>query len=288
MMECGTTRLAVDMGEDVAVFTLGDIHEGNANVDYTALNAAVKTIKDEKRQKAVILTGDLIEAITPDDKRWCPTAVYQDYALRDLKNLPFIQSNNVCKILEPIKNDVVAILIGNHEEVYIKKHFGDVYAHIADKFPHAIKLGGSGFYRFVLEIKGCDPFSFDFSLKHGTAGGGRMMGYQINKARETFEFEIADFCIMGHLHKLEAKRVRYREMDHVGQNIVERKMWYGVSGTFKRTYVTGNADWYEQRGREEADIGMLGATFSVTRPHHSRRGPRPYLKNTNLERMYFD
>lgn len=287
-MESGTTRIKSRLGDTIEVFILGDIHEGSANVDYAALKRAVNDILESRHSKVVFLMGDLIEAIMPDDKRWEPSAVYDQYRLRDLKNLPFKQADNVCSILEPIKDLVVAIIIGNHEEVYIKKHFGDVYDHIAKKFPNAQKLGGCGFYRIAVDLGDAAARCFDFALKHGVSGGGKMMGYPINKVRESFEFELADFCIMGHGHRLEAKRVRYHELNHTGDGILEKKMWYGMSGTFRRTYVMGHGDWYEQRGREEADIGYLRASISVTRPHTSAKGPRPYIYETNLERVFLD
>jgi hypothetical protein len=286
-MDSGETRFKVKLGERVSAYAIGDIHEGNANVDYTALKKAVRQIAADPGPKVVFLMADLIEAIMPDDKRWEPAAVYRGYALRDLKNLPYLQADNVCDILEPIAPFVKAILVGNHEETYIKRHFGDVYGYVAKRFPNATKLGGCGFFRVVLEPSGHNPSAFDFALKHGVSGGGKMMGYVINKVRESFEFEMADFCIMGHLHKLIAKRVRYRSLNHTGNSIVEHKMWYGCSGTFKRTYVMGNSDWYEQRGREEADIGYLKATMSVTRPHKTDRN-RPYVCETNLEEIFLD
>lgn len=287
-MESGEHRFSVKFGDTVEAYILGDFHEGSANIDYTALNRAVKQIADSPRPKVVFLLGDFIEAIMPDDKRWEPSSVYREYQLRDLKNLPFKQADNICAILEPIKDNVAAVLVGNHEEVYIKKHFGDVYDYIWKKFPNAKKLGGCGFYRIALDIDGSNARCFDFALKHGVSGGGKMMGYPLNKVRESFEFELADFCIMGHLHRLYAQRVRYRELNHTGDNILEKKMWYGVSGTFKRTYVMGSGDWYEQRGREEADIGYLKATMAVTRPHKSGKGPRPYICETTLDRMFLD
>jgi UDP-2,3-diacylglucosamine pyrophosphatase LpxH len=287
-MESGTTRFKIKLGDIVEAYFLGDAHEGSANVDYAALKTAVQQIKDSPHPKVVFLMGDLIEAIMPDDKRWEPSSVYEQYRLRDLKNLPFKQADNICDILEPIREFVVAILIGNHEEVYIKKHFGDVYDYIAKKFPNAKKLGGCGFYRIVLEMAGVNARCFDIALKHGTSVGGKLMGYPINKVRESFEFELADFCIMGHGHRLEAKRVRYRELNHTGDNVNEKKMWYGMSGTFRRTYVMGHGDWYEQKGREEADVGYLRATMAVTRPHTAATGPRPYLFHTKLERMFLD
>jgi UDP-2,3-diacylglucosamine pyrophosphatase LpxH len=284
-MDSGEKRFKVKMGEIVSAYALGDFHEGNANVDYPALGRAVEQIRLDHKPKIVFLMGDLIEAIMPDDKRWSPSEVYKDYALRDLKNLPFKQADNICKILEPIKEFVVAILVGNHEETYIKRHFGDIYKYIGDKFPNAVRLGGCGFFRVILDIG--ETRAFDFALKHGVSGGGKMMGYVINKARESFEFELADFCIMGHLHKLKAERVRYRMLNHTGNNIIEKKMWYGVSGTFKRTYVMGNSDWYEQRGREEADVGYLKAEMSITRPHKSNFD-RPYVPITKLDRVFLD
>jgi hypothetical protein len=286
-MDSGETRFSVKLGEEVHAYVIGDFHEGNANVDYTALKKAVRQIAADPGPKVVFLMGDFIEAIMPDDKRWEPAAVYRGYALRDLKNLPYLQADNICDILEPISKDVRAILVGNHEGAYIKRHFGDIYGHMAKRFPNATKLGGCGFFRVYLDPKGENGRAFDFALKHGISGGGKMLGYVINKVRESFEFEMADFCIMGHLHKLVAQKVRYRQLNHTGNNIMEYKMWYGCSGTFKRTYVMGNADWYEPRGREEADIGYLKATMSVTRLHKSDSN-RPYICETKLEVVTLD
>ena len=277
----------------IDVFLMGDFHEGNCNFEEKALERAVDHIKknaEENPYTFVILMGDYCEYITSQsDPRWDPVAIDSKYKIRDLKNLAIKQNEYISGKLEPIKDIVIAILIGNHGEAYVKHNTTDVYDDFAKRFPLAKKLGYVGYFGFNLSpINESSSSQFIFALNHGEGGGGKTLGYVENKLYDLFAMEDrADFRICGHMHKLVARPLTLRSPNRYLSGMNERRIWFGCSGGFLSTYKVGNKNYFEHKGREPSDIGMLKASFRV----YNRGGgkghklPHQWYKQTLLKKI---
>ena len=291
-MEIGKLRVNVPTEDNwIDVFLLGDFHEGNVNHDEEALVGAVKLIKDNIERNPytfVILMGDYCEYITSQsDPRWDPVATSDKYKLKDLKNLALKQNEYVFEKVEPIKDYVVGLLIGNHGEAYIKHSGTDVYNDFAKRFQFAKKLGYLGYFGFNVEIGGVARGQIVFALNHGEGGGGKTLGYIENRLHDLFEFEERiDFGIAGHLHKLVARAVTKRSPNRYLTDLIRRRVWLGCSGCFLRTSKVGSRNYFEHKGREESDIGMLKASFRFKR--HNRDKKTKWYRQTLLKKIVFN
>ena len=160
----------------------------------------------------------------------------------------------------------MVLLIGNHEESFIKHNKSDVYDSFIRMFEvEPPKIGYVGF----LKLGFCYEKKRDranrtvlIALNHGTSGGGYLPGYPINKCHEVFRWTSADINIMGHLHKLV---VDDKKINYVSQTdeLVKKRRYFGISGSFLKTYVAGNTNYFEHKGRDEGDIGFLKCNMVI-------------------------
>ena len=261
-MEVGRKDIKTDYGSDVNIYFVGDIHEGNVNCDKDALKTAVKIILEDQNSY-VIGMGDYIEAITIHDKRFDPIGIAKYYNIQDLKDLPYRQMEHLFKIISPIKDKFIALLMGNHEEAYVKYNSANVYNRFWDMFdnPDLCKLGYVGYMKIGLCFNGKAKDRPDqtiiLALNHGDGGSGYLPGYPLNTVHKIFRFSNADVNIMGHLHKLvEDKQNWHGNITQSDRHVMKEK-FYGMSGCFLRTYVQGNRNYFEHKGRSDSDIGML-------------------------------
>ena len=90
------------------LWDIGDFHVGSTTFHEEGfLEIREQIIEDGSAR--VVVGGDLIEAITIDDRRFDMET--NDPALR----LPLQQCEKVVELLEPIKKKIVCVLEGNHE-----------------------------------------------------------------------------------------------------------------------------------------------------------------------------
>lgn len=291
-MEIGSKKIELSEGEPLVIYFIGDVHEGEINCQHDQLTAAVKQIAERKRDNPntkTILMGDLINCIVPSDKkRFNPSEFDRFYAIHDLIDLPKKQSERVNKFLEPIKGTVDAILVGNHEEEYIKQHNFNIYKEIYEKYPTAIPLGYVGLFRYFVKIKhDTTSHILDLALNHGTgSSSGDLPGSAINRTFKAFTWFDADISIMGHIHKLAAEPFEVIALNATGTNLRREFKWHGCSGCFLRTYEPGNRNYFEGNGKKPSDIGMLRAEIIFQRKRIN--GRRCWMRDIKLDRCFIN
>ena len=272
------------------MFLIGDVHEGAANHDERAFREAVKIIHETKKRESntyCVGMGDYTDCIIGQtDPRWDPIEVAEKYSIHDMKDLPRKQMEYFMDTIEPIRDTFVAFLTGNHEESYTRHHSFDVYGYLCGQNPDAHKLGYVGMLRFGFVLRGKTRGCVDFALNHGAGGGGFREGYPLNKCYDVFRNSLADYYIMGHIHKLAAEPDRIKSIDHTGTGLVWRKEWHGLSGCFLRSTVEGSRGYFEHKPGKESDIGMLKARFRIHKKSHQNK--QFWEKELELEKIYLD
>ena len=264
-MEIIQKNIRANYGDEVHLYFLGDMHEGNCNHAEKELKQAVDIIRNDDNGYWVGM-GDYIEAITSSDPRFNPLELSRRYSLKDLKDLPRKQVEAVYQTLDPIREKCLALVCGNHEEAYIKYNSFDVYDYFASMFPDDdLKIGYVGFLKLGIihqENRERPNQTYVIALNHGTGGGGYREGYPINKVHDLFRWTDADINIMGHLHLLYEDSKDFIGVTQSNKIIFNNRHW-GVSGCFLKTYVLGNTNYFEHKGKPTSDIGMLKATIKV-------------------------
>jgi hypothetical protein len=266
-MEISSKRIKRNPGDKINIYFLGDIHEGNCNSNEKSLKEAVEIIRNDPIGYWFGM-GDYIDAIThTGDKRFDPLSIAKKYNIRDLKDLPYRQAQQVFIKLSPIADKCLALLCGNHEEAYIKYNSSDVYgkfvemfktsAHRENKSP--FKMGYDGFYRLIIHNREKHILTISFALNHGIGGAGFLPGYKVNIAHKCFKYMYADVNVMGHIHQLMHNRKPIVTVSQRNDKLNKINRYWGSSGCFLNSYVTGNNNYFEHKAgvRGESDIGML-------------------------------
>jgi len=274
-MEIGSKTLKLQSGSKLNLYYLGDVHEGNCNMDEKALRRAVKIILDDPDAYWIGM-GDMLECITHmGDKRFDPLSIHEKYNIRDLKDLPMRQAQVAFSYIKPIQHKCLAFVIGNHEEMFSKYNSTDIYDRFVNMFDtsaheggkHPFKIGYVGFYNLHINTRsGNRPATYTIgnALNHGITSGGKLAGSGINKVHDCFNLMYSDINIMGHIHQLN------EDMEIVvttnGRNeLVKKKRFYGSSGCFLKTYVMGNTNYFEHLAGKsgESDVGMLKMNIQI-------------------------
>jgi predicted phosphodiesterase len=182
--------------QELEIVPIGDVHIGDSHVDIKALMNVVNYVL-AKENRYVILNGDLMNMALK-------TSVSDVYG--EILS-PMEQIKKVHNIMLPIKDRILAIGSGNHEDrTYIT-------AGLDMSYMLALELGIKEYYSsnsFVIFLKvGQSENSrpsiikqqvYSIFVQHGR-GGGRKMGAKVSRLVDMDEIIAnADLYIMGHVH----------------------------------------------------------------------------------------
>lgn len=287
-MEIGIKEINLKHGEEFKIFFMGDVHFGSASTDHKALRQGVHKIIEtsNNHQTAVCFMGDMVDAIIHGgDPRFDPSEIDERYRIKDLKNLPKLQTLDFYEVVKPIADLVVSANAGNHEEQYIKRHSFDVYGLLRDKFPNIKLLGAAGYMRFKLKIGGKTRKSLDVGLVHGTGGGGLREGYPINKVFDTFRWWQGDIMVMGHLHQMATHPGNRIWVSPISNKLEYGPCWHGANGCFMLKHKIGCRNYFEPKPGPLPGIGMLMATAKINqiRPE---KDTREWVCKTTLDKVW--
>lgn len=242
-----------------SVFIISDVHEGHANCNDSALKKTVRAIKEisNEREVATILNGDMIDSITINDKRFNPSEVDDKYLIRDLKDLPRKQADNLIDILKPIKDTIKFATVGNHEETYISYNHFDIYDYYCNELD-CEKLGKFALGKIFVRPQGTgsNTFTLDVGITHGAGGGGKSIAYPLTYSYDKFQNYDVDIGITGHIHKLIAHPEDRFGLDR-NMNPTKRTKWYCCAGCYLDTHVDGSSNYFEGKGGLLSHIGFL-------------------------------
>ena len=167
-------------------YFFADTHFGNHGLRKKLLASHIEMVRREGADWFHL--GDWCEYITPNDKRYTATNPAPDVETQKQMAIDFF---------DPIKEQGVALLAGNHENS-IARFYGDPMTPISNTLgvPY---LGYSGFVHLKLRSSKTQQKGYTIFLHHGH-GGGMLYGGKLNNLhRLSHKFE-ADIYGVGHVH----------------------------------------------------------------------------------------
>ena len=168
-----------------AIVPLGDTHYGSRQCNEKFFLSTVELIKEEKNTFCVLM-GDMIENALVGS---VGDIYEQVYSPRD-------QLKKVVKILKPIKNKILFVIDGNHEQRTTRvaglKPSEDISALL--EVPYG---GFSCFARFKVDAK----YGIFTAYFHHNTGGGYTKGGKVNRSARLRDITpTADATFSGHMH----------------------------------------------------------------------------------------
>ena len=186
-------KVKLNIGDNLKLYTLSDLHLGDVNCDIPTVKKIVDFIKNTP-EAYVILLGDILNTGLKNSK----SDIYSE-----TMNLMEAQKLAL-ELLLPIKDKIIAMTPGNHENRVWREVGVDMSLWLAEKLGIQDKYRNNG---LALNIQfGEDSNKHPYSLKvfgqHGAYGGGRRLGSAMN-ALEDLDGIVgnADIYIRAHTHQ---------------------------------------------------------------------------------------
>lgn len=181
------------MEKMIEIHPLSDLHIGDAECDYKAILAKIEYIKNTPNAYC-ILDGDLMD-----------TAIASSIGDTYAANIqPMEQLKRCVEIFEPIKDKILAVLPGNHENRVYKSDGIDTTELMCSQLGIYAKYSPTTALLFVRfgknekHRKGGKQL-YTIYVTHGS-GGGRREGGKVNRLADLASIVDADIYIHGHTH----------------------------------------------------------------------------------------
>jgi len=181
----------------IILIPISDVHVGHIDHNKKLFQDTVKWIKDNNSY--TILLGDLIDGISQKDRRYENDSIADEFKPY-LDNLHYRQCEIFLKDIMPIKDNIIGVMGGNHEQT-VKKQFGfDAISVIAQRLEKPI-LTDPG-YVIIRFHDGKATRLYNIFCSHGNFLGGRKRGSKVNNLEDKMSDFDFDLILAGHSHDL--------------------------------------------------------------------------------------
>lgn len=189
--------------ESIELHPMSDLHIGDSLCDYKSILERIEHIKNTPNAYC-ILDGDLMD-----------TAIASSIGDTYGANLqPMEQLSHCVKLFEPIKDKILAVLCGNHEQRVYRQDGLDTTLLMCNQLGITERYSPTTALLFVrfgkTEKNHGRPQLYTIYVTHGS-GGGRKEGGKVNRLADLASIVDADIYITGHTHlPLVFKEAYYR------------------------------------------------------------------------------
>lgn len=186
-------RCDLPYAEQIEIHPMADLHIGDSMSDYKLIMERIDHIKNTPNAYC-ILDGDLMDTAV------C-TSIGDTYGA----NLqPMEQLRHCVKIFEPIKDKILAVLPGNHENRVYKTDGLDITEIMCSQLGIPEKYSPTTALLFIRFGKASHsrhgrPQLYTAYVTHGS-GGGRKEGGKVNRLADLASIVDADIYIHAHTH----------------------------------------------------------------------------------------
>jgi len=236
------------------IYPVGDIHSGAIMCDEDSIKEKVREIKETKNA-IVIGMGDYIDAILGSDKRF-DIVGHPQWVKKD--NIIESERQFIKELFTPIKDKIVTMLTGNHEESVHLTNQNDITRNLCDD----LEVPYGGYQCFVNLIfrreNSNEAHQFITHAWHGAGSAQTEGARQMRLVRLVNDIQ-ADIYLMGHLHAIQT---------HTPDRLVLRngrvkstRLIAAITGSWLKTYAqphkgeTYTPSYGERAGYKPARIG---------------------------------
>ena len=240
-----------EMPANYDLYDLSDLHLGSPNVNTKAIKKTFQKIL-KKENRFVIIKGDIIDCIPVTDRRFNVTSL-EDRVVLTLQD----QAEMALEYLEPIKDRLLTLHVGNHEHLVINQF--DFVKYWCDAL--GVPWGGA-ISKFIHLKDGKPMWRGLFAHGNGSLNSVAKDAIQrkanmkaaLKRKMEGLTSNVI-VCSMGHTHKLLVCEPTYSDQVHV----------YDDGKTLKQTYrvhTDQSADIIDPEARWFVNTGSFLRTFS--------------------------
>ena len=199
--------------ETIEIYPVGDLHIGDMLHDNKRLDELIKEIQ-EKPNRYVILNGDIINNAVRRG--------ISDIYTEELN--PNEQIDRTVAIFKPIKDRILCLTEGNHENRSYKESGILIMYQVAQRLDIADRYSEGAYLLFVAfgKNQGRDNRKTVYAIygKHGS-GGGRKVGAKAIRLFEMAEVIDADIFIHSHTHVPMVLRKTFYRTDYRNRKMTQ-------------------------------------------------------------------
>lgn len=234
--------------KNITILPIADVHIGDKLCNLKLFKEVLQRIKDEPNTYTII-NGDLCNMALKNSK----SDVYSDSLS------PMQQVITMVDYLEPIKEKILVIATGNHEDRTQKETNIDVMRLIARELGIEERYSNGWWYLYLTfgeDIKG-RPITYGITGIHGY-GGGRKSGGKINRLEDMSQVVIADLYLMSHTHKpISTKNCIYTPY-YQSKSLSKQEMYYLMTNSF----LESDGGYAEKMGFPPSNTSVTEAELS--------------------------
>ena len=238
--------------DDITIIPIADVHIGDKGCNLKLFEETIERIKKEKNTYTII-NGDLCNMALKNSK----SDVYEDSLS------PMEQVLKIVKYLEPIKDKILLIGTGNHEDRTLKETNIDVMRLIARELRLEDRYANSWWYLYLSfgkSNKKQSPITYGITGIHGY-GGGRRSGGKLNRLEDMSQVVIADLYLMSHTHKpISSKGCIYIPY-YQSKVLSKQEMYYLMTNSF----LESDGGYAEKMGFPPASTSLTEAQLCSTK-----------------------
>lgn len=181
--------------EEIEILPLADFHIGDMMSDWEHIQKLLDRIKNNPNTYC-ILGGDLMDTAIS-------SSIGDTYAAN---RMPMEQLQMCVKLFEPIKDKILCVLHGNHENRVYKSDGIDMTQIMCNQLDIGERYSSTTALLFVRLGKDNNhggrkrQQTYSIYCTHGSGGGGRKEGGKINRLVDLSEIVDADVYVCGHQH----------------------------------------------------------------------------------------
>ena len=229
--------------DKLTIIPISDVHIGDKTANLKAFKEVLERIKNEPNTYT-ILNGDLCNIALKNSK----SDVYSD------ELTPMEQVLQIINFLEPIKDKILVMSNGNHEDRITRDTSIDVLYLVAKQLRIEQVYSPSWWYLYLTfgnTNKG-RPALYTITGYHGT-GSSQTTGAKANKVKKMSQVVLADIYLMSHVHEpIQSKGVIFAP-DYQHKSIVKKEMYYCISNAF-----------VEYEGSYAEKMGLIPSNNGIT------------------------
>lgn len=220
-----THKINYKYGETIKIKPIFDVHLGSTSCDETAFK---KYLADSDESTYFIGGGDLLDSIIcSDTKRYT-----KSNDATEGNDIIDQQIEKMYNLLEPYKEKIIGLTLGNHENTIIKYHGTNPIKRLC-KMLDVKFLGYSSLVRLILSENGSRGRTVIFRIHHGWGGGARTIGADLTKFSKDTSYYDADIFLYGHVHKNQSDEIP--RLGLAGDKLIARPKVIVLCGTFLKT-----------------------------------------------------
>jgi len=240
----------------ITIVPVSDTHFGSIAHDHQSWER-VKTFIKETPSCYWICLGDMGEFIPPGDRRY-DGKLLNRYLKNRAGDIITATIDLIVEEFSPIKDKLLLMLSGNHDDKYRKTVGVDIVAIIAERL--GIKQNSYPYEALVKLFFGKKSrFSASLYLSHGF-GGGLYKGNKLNRLSLMSKNFDADIYIAGHAHDMMAAPERVVSLNLNGTSLIEKTRWLIRIAGFRKSR-SDASDYEEKAGYPPNVTGTVAIEF---------------------------